>query len=238
MSTPLLPAERASALRPRLAGKTLALCLPGRRYSGRFLTKFAELVSLATNQLGLRLMFSQAYTPVVADCRMRVAGGSNDGGRLQAPFGGQPYDYMLWIDSDIAFEFEHLLNLLELDGDIVSGWYAQPGGATATVERADDADFLRDGRYRFLTIAEIEARAAPFAVDHTGLGWMLVRRGVFEKLPMPWFEHTSRWLADAGREVIVPCSEDAAFCLKARAAGFRILLDPRTRVGHEKEFVI
>lgn len=238
MSNAPSAAERAAHLRQRLAGRTLALCLPGQRYSGRFLTRFAELVSCAGTMLGLRLMFSQAYVPVVSDCRMRVAGAYNDGGRFQKPFDGQPYDYMLWIDSDIAFSFEHLLNLLELDVDIAAGWYIQPGGSTVTVERVDDADFLRDGHYRFLSAEDISSRPASFPVDYTGFGWMLVRNGVFEKVEMPWFEQASRWVLHGGREIIVPCSEDVAFCLKAKAAGFRVMLDPRTRVGHEKEFVI
>ena len=34
------------------------------------------------------------------------------------------------------------------------------------------------------------------------------------------------------------CGEDVSFCLDAKEAGFRIMCDPRIRVGHEKTRVI
>jgi hypothetical protein len=34
------------------------------------------------------------------------------------------------------------------------------------------------------------------------------------------------------------CSEDVAFCLDAKNAGFEIWVDPKCRVGHEKTLII
>ena len=30
-------------------------------------------------------------------------------------------------------------------------------------------------------------RKKPFTVDYTGFGWVLIKNGVFESLPYPWF---------------------------------------------------
>jgi len=60
----------------------------------------------------------------------------------------------------------------------------------------------------------------PFEVDAAGTGVMLVRTEVFKKVPEPWFfSNTS-------------LGEDIWFCLQAKKLGFKILCDPRIKVGH------
>lgn len=50
----------------------------------------------------------------------------------------------MWIDSDIRFNNEMFQKLVDMDTDIASGWYAQPGGAssggfyTPVVQTMDD----------------------------------------------------------------------------------------------------
>jgi len=67
---------------------------------------------------------------------------------------------------------------------------------------------------------EVAGKLAP--VDWVGAGALLVRRPVLEKMaPGPWF-----WPDETGD------GEDITFCLKARAAGFRVYCDGRAQVGH------
>lgn len=229
---------RIAAVAEQVSGKTLAICLPGKNYSGRFMMSLIDLGNFCARSLGLNIMYSQQYSPVVADCRMKVLGGRNDGGRFQRPFDGPLYDWVLWIDSDMAFTREHLLDLLEMNEDIASGWYMQPGGLSTLVERIDHVEYCANGAYPFMSKEKIESQRGPFAVDYAGMGWMLVRAGVYEAIEMPWFEMPAQWLDYNGREYIVPVSEDVAFCLKAKVAGFRVMINPLTRPGHEKLMVI
>ncbi len=174
--------------------------------------------------------------------RCKVVGADVNRGKKQTPWGGKiNYDYMMWIDSDICFDSQKLFDLLKMDKDIASGWYAQPGGASSggfyspVVEKMDDAYFKKHGSYQFLTTEDLGKKKDPIKVDYIGFGWVLIKRGVFEKLEYPWFAPK---LIDIGGGIQDVCSEDVSFCHDAKAAGFDIWLDPKCRVGHEKTLVI
>ena len=165
-----------------------------------------------------------------------MPGASVDHGRSQAPFGGKiSYDYMLWIDSDIVFDNKAFDKLLKLNKPIVSGWYSQPGGYTPVVEHMEDDFSEKHGAYKFISAKEMSELKSPFKADYTGFGWILIKKGVFEKLPYPWFAPKRRTI---GEDIEDMCSEDVAFCLDAKTAGFEIWVDPSVRVGHEKIMVI
>lgn len=169
--------------------------------------------------------------------RCKVAGANVTRGKYQAPFGGEvDYDYMMWIDSDIAFTTKQFFSLLEMDKDIASGWYAQPGGLyTPVVKTMDDDFFKNNGSYQFLTTEDMSKYKDPFTVDYIGFGWVLIKRGVFESIEYPWFAPK---LLKIGEDIQDVCSEDVSFCHDAKAAGFEIWLDPACRVGHEKTLTI
>jgi hypothetical protein len=222
-------------------GKTVVFCLPGSSYSGRFLVNFVSLIE-ACKDVGLTPLISQEYSSMVNYARCKVAGADVKNGKNQAPWGGKvKYDYMMWIDSDISFTNDSFFNLLKMDRDIASGWYAQPGGASSggfyspVVESMDDDYFKKHGTYQFLTTEDMSKKPGPIKVDYIGFGWVLVKRGVFEKLDYPWFAPK---LLSIGEGIQDVCSEDVAFCHDAKAAGFDIWLDPKCRVGHEKTLVI
>jgi GT2 family glycosyltransferase len=67
------------------------------------------------------------------------------------------------------------------------------------------------------------------------MGFMAVKYGVFEKLDYPWFEAQS---FDLGEGIYDFCSEDVGFCLKAIEAGYKVRVNPKIIVGHEKKLVI
>ena len=49
--------------------------------------------------------------------RCKCAGADVRRGKKQKPFDGLPYDYMMWIDSDIIFNnesFEKLLSMIKI----------------------------------------------------------------------------------------------------------------------------
>jgi len=223
-----------------IKGKTFVICLPGKTYSGKFVTSMIELV-MYIQGLGGKVMVSQHYSPMVNFARCKVAGANVMSGINQKPFGGVDYDYMLWIDSDQVFDNTSFQKLLDMDKEIASGWYCQPytmtdgSRLTPIVEFMNNAFFLEHGSYQFLSANQIQEKEEPFVVDYIGFGWVLVKNGVFERMDYPWFAPKPIKISD---DITEMCSEDVAFCRDAMLAGFDIWVDPTCKVGHEKLFVV
>lgn len=217
-----------------LKDKTIIFCLPGKTFSGDFMMSFIELLSFVGSQ-GANFKVSQQYSSMVNYARCKCAGADVTRGKNQKPFDGFEYDYMMWIDSDIRFNTEMFMKLVEMDKDIASGWYSQPGGTSPVVEKMDDEFFKQNGTYQFLTADELTKRAEVTKVDYIGFGWVLIKQGVFENIEYPWFAPK---LLNIGEDMQDVCSEDVSFCHDAKNAGFEIWLDPTCRVGHEKTLVI
>ena len=124
--------------------------------------------------------------------------------------------------------------------EIVAGWYCTEDGKTTSVAHwLDEDDFRTNGGVmNHETIDSISKRKKPFTVDYTGFGWLLIKNGVFEHegMPYPWFAPKMQIFESGAVQDM--CGEDVSFCLDAKEAGFRIMCDPRIRVGHEKTRVI
>ena len=214
--------------------KTVVICMPGNTYSGKFMINFLELF-MHIKALGGIPIVSQQYSSMVNFARCKVAGADALKGKNQAPFNGQHYDYMLWIDSDIIFSTQSFDKLVSMDCDVASGWYSQPGNTTPVVEKMDDDYFRSNGSYQFITSDEMEKRKFSFKADYIGFGWVLVKQGIFERMEYPWFAPK---LQDLGNGIQDMCSEDVAWCHDAHKLGIDIYVDPQVRVGHEKTQII
>ena len=160
-------------------------------------------------------------------------------GPSQKPWDGKlEYDYQLWIDSDIVFDTEKFFRLVAHDKDIVGGWYMTEDGRTTSVAHwLEEGDFRNNGGVMNHETGEsMSKRKKPFTVDYTGFGWVLIKKGVFESLPYPWFAPKMQTFESG--EVQDMCGEDVSFCLDAIEKGYEIWCDPVIRVGHEKMRVI
>ena len=60
------------------------------------------------------------------------------------------------------------------------------------------------------------------------MGWMLVKKGVFEKINQPFY--STEQLGSKGEDII--------FQLKAKEQGFKSLVDTSVIVGHEKTYIL
>lgn len=225
-------------------GKTIAFCLPGRSYSGTFLTQFIRLV-FDLNQLGINFYISQKYSSMVNFARTDCLQADNFAGTMLTPWRGQVnYDYIMWIDSDIVFNTQNVLDLLEMNKDIATGWYVQSNGTATSnqstvVVNMDKELLLKSGSYYFETIEDMQRRSEPFKIDYCGFGWVLMKKGVFEKIPYPWFAPKRVQLTrEDGILLEDMCSEDVAMCEDFRSYGFEIWCNPKVRVGHEKTIVL
>ena len=223
-----------------LRGKSLVFCMPGRGCSYVFLKNFVQM-AFDLVQHGVSIQISQDYSSMVNFARCKCLGANVLRGPDQIPWDGKlKYDYQLWIDSDIVFKTEQLLQLVLMDKDIAAGWYMTEDGQTTSVAHWLDEDNFRNngGVMNHETGETMSKRKKPFTVDYTGFGWLLVKNGVFEHKDMkyPWFAPKMQ-VFDSG-EVQDMCGEDVSFCLDAKEAGMEIWIDPKIRVGHEKTRII
>ena len=223
-----------------LRGKSLVFCMPGRGCSYVFLKNFVQM-AFDLVQHGVSIQISQDYSSMVNFARCKCLGANVLRGPDQIPWDGKlKYDYQLWIDSDIVFKTEQLLQLVLMDKDIAAGWYMTEDGQTTSVAHWLDEDNFRNngGVMNHETGETMSKRKKPFTVDYTGFGWVLIKNGVWEheEMKYPWFAPKMQ-VFESG-DVQDMCGEDVSFCLDAKKEGIETWCDPRIRVGHEKTRVI
>ena len=188
----------------------IVFCIPGRNFSGRFFKCWTNLIKyLESKEIEWELV--NTYSPIVYQARLRCANEAMD----------KDYDYMMWIDSDIIFKPNDFEKLLSHEKDIVSGLYFQQNSNSVYDIPNEYAciglDSKKLSRYDiFNGLVEVKAN---------GMGWMLVKQGVFEKIDKPFDPEGLR-------------GEDITFQMKALEQGFRSYVDPFVVVGHEKSFIL
>lgn len=143
-------------------------------------------------------------------------------------------DVFLMIDDDIVFQpeqAEHLVDLCRNGHDVVSAVYpVRDAGHLALRGTGGDLVF--------------GPNEAPREIRYASTGFLAVHRRVFDALmpTLPWCHVNQPW---AFKPLFLPMvvedldfvghnylSEDWAFCERARAAGFKIWLDPTIVLGH------
>lgn len=210
------------------------VCIPGNTFSDKFLVNWTNFIGKCYAR-GIRIYLSNRYTSNVYYVRSMCLGADVLRGENQKPFDGKlEYDYILWIDSDISFKFEDFTELLSHKKDIIGGLYLMEGGtnfAVVTEENWDWNFFLKNGYFKFLSPPELSKYSNPIKVSYTGFGFLLIKKGVFEKIKYPWFEPKIYELENGIRDF---ASEDVSFCIKAKEYGYDIFIDKNVIVGHEK----
>ena len=176
----------------------IIFCLPGKEFSNTFLVNWSKTLYLLTKN-GYNYTISNSYDSNVFFVRNKCLGGNVLNGKDQKVFqGNADYDYIFWIDSDIIFMPEQVLNMIGQMEDnkklnILSGLYLMEGGteyATVDKDRFNYNEFINhNGRFPFINREEILLKNGKhFEVDYTGFGFICIRKGVFEQLEYPWFK--------------------------------------------------
>jgi GT2 family glycosyltransferase len=185
---------------------------------------------------GIKFVISRQESSVIYFVRNMCLCGDVLRGENQKPFNGKiDYTHLMWIDNDIVFTPQQFQKLLDYDKEIVSGVYLMADQMHyATVEKWDENFFQEKGHFDFIKPDNFKNKTGLIEVAYTGLGFMLVKKGVFESLKYPWFEPLFFTIGQCKDF----SSEDVAICTKFKQNGFKIYIDPQIRVGHEKKMVI
>lgn len=134
--------------------------------------------------------------------------------------------HIMFIDADMIFPSSGILRLIDADKDIVGAAYNQRGNPQSgdqnisTVKLADE-----DGNL----IASNEIPPQLFKCWSLGLGFVLVKMPVFEKLMKPYFRDSE---SPQGEHH----TEDVEFFGKCQAAGFDVWCNPTIKMGHIGKF--
>ena len=214
----------------------IVLCVPGDNFSKDVTMDLTRFLFEAKGA-GWDVVFSMDYDPNVYYVRNKLLGGDVGRGPSQKPFDGKiEYDYVLWVDSDIRFNFKMVQKLLENKKDVVCGLYRMKDlQHFAVVKDMDDAYFAEHKTYQFFSVDDFKKLTEnntldPFKVDYTGMGICLVSKKAIESLEYPWFRPI--WMNVGDMKDFT--SEDVGFCIQLRKAGFEIWCDPKVVAGHMK----
>ena len=119
--------------------------------------------------------------------------------------------------------FQDFFGLFRHDKDIVSGLYLRkPRSDSLSDIPIEFACFNEDGKKLYTN----EVNGELIKVWSNGMGWMLVRKEVFEDVENPFDQTYSEQ------------SEDIIFQVKAREKGYKSYVIPDVILGHEKMLIV
>ena len=145
---------------------------------------------------------------------------------MTAEFLKTHHTHMMWLDADIEFTSDDVAKLWNLDADIAVGVYRMK------TPKSKYAAWV-DGKL----ITNLKKFKEPMEVDYAGTGFMMIKRGVIEKLKevSPKYENEMK---DIPAIYMTPIhngileSEDYHFCRIAREAGYKVMMDPSVKLRH------
>ena len=142
------------------------------------------------------------------------------------------YDYLFFFENDMIVTPQDVRALIARDVEVVSALYVHGDGDTMIhhdIPKHDDA-------YSHGT-KELPPRGRLYPVAHTGMGALLVKRGVVEQIEHPWFAPMMVRNKDI-KTTIGWTGQDAGFCDRLRHVNIQPYVDPEVRVGHVKSHTV
>lgn len=227
----------------------IVFCVPGDITSMMWVWSWSDML-VKCLQTGLKIAFYPKYNCNIYYVRNACLGGNNLLDINQKPFQGKlDYKYICWIDTDTIPSFNGLQRLIKQDVDVVSGIYkmADMVHYAAVVKKDFDYYIKHNSMFQFLSEQDVKTFLAVkknsknikdflIEVDYAGMGFTLIKKGVFEKIKYPWFRPLPFTIPINGIKDFA--GDDVSFCQLAQEAGFKIFVDIGLRCGHRKSIVI
>lgn len=138
------------------------------------------------------------------------------------------FTHYLFIDSDTVVSVEAVKKLLSYDLDIVAGAYVSRESEYCYVGghfKYDDKNIVD-----FINIEK--STKGLIEVDWVGAGCLLIKKGVFENLPYPWFHYPIIEKMCDGDKHAEMVFEDVGFSMLAKKHGYNIYMDCDVEVKH------
>lgn len=132
------------------------------------------------------------------------------------------FQWVMFLDDDVIAPPDTFARLARHNLDVVSGLYYRRHEPICPV-----AMTMVDGKPTWVT--SWNPPECVLDVDLVGAGCLLIHRRVLERIERPWFDWEIGRKVPEGRTAM---SEDFAFCLKVKVAGFKVHLDTSVRCAH------
>lgn len=137
----------------------LKICLPGNNFSDMFFDSWNKFIGHLDSTKAFDYEIIRVSSKNVFEVRNACLKGNPKLGKNQKPFGGEKYDYIFWLDSDIVFNVNQFYQLLYHDKPIVCGSYLMHDKQNTTnVERWDVKFFREFGVFPFMSYEEVQVR--------------------------------------------------------------------------------
>jgi len=151
-------------------------------------------------------------------------------GRMEmvASFLKTDHTHLFWLDADIEFTPEDVAKVWNMDADIGVGVYCMKKREELWFAAWVNGALIKD-------LDQFEGK--PTEVDFAGTGFMCIKRNVIETLAAK-LESYDGPPGNVPALFMTPIiernlmSEDYYFCREARAAGFKVMVEPTVRLGH------
>jgi hypothetical protein len=174
---------------------------------------------------------------------------------LVAMFLDSPATHLMFIDSDIGFDPLEAEAMLKFNQDVVAGMYPLKvmEWDAAAIRRAKSGEHPSTAPIRFVGVplaeSQREWRGGFVTGEFAGTGFMLIKRGVFERMieAYPHVHYTASHTSSSAPATqnlyaLFDCmiepetghylSEDYTFCKRFRAIGGKIWLNTRSYLTH------
>ena len=184
-------------------------------YNARFGDCLTQLVSQSLNA-GIELCQSACYREQITFARNKIATKA-----LEAKV-----DYILYLDDDMIFKPDLLVNLLNDQKDIVGGLTflrSEPHEPSFYKLNSDEKTYNPIYMWKPKELVECDA---------IGMAATLIKKEVFEQMYKVSAKEKDVWGFFEGY------AEDLNFCNKARHLGFKMFCDTNNLVGHITEKII
>lgn len=221
--------------------KKVMLAIPGKTFGSPFVASLVQTLFAVWQSGKYDISLSFGYSSFVPFARMKTLGLDVLRGADQKPFNGAEYDVFITIDSDIVFNAQQLCDIIDATDNypVVSGLYKMANGKNfACVKEWDTENFVKNGTFTFMSPSDITTIDTDtdryIEVAYNGMGFFAARKEVLDAIKYPYFWAPLQQIGD----LTDMCSEDVAFCKNIQEAGYKIMVDTKVIVGHEKTFVI
>lgn len=207
----------------------IIFCIPSQSFGGAFFDNWFNVFLPDVMNKGIKYVLSRQHSPVYYYARNASLGGNVLAGKDQKPWQSQlDYDFIMWIDSDIIFNSEHIYQMCYMNKPIVAGYFPTAHNkSVAPIVETWDEDAI-DYNYRkplYMSMEDIRSRTAPFPVEYSSIKYTLFKKGVIEKIEYPWFQpiyFRNQKIYNFENE-----QENIDFCIQLKEKGFQILVNPK-----------
>ncbi len=225
----------------------MIIALPGDNFSSKFLVSWSNALASLWVSDKYEVAVAPGSGSFVTFVRMQTLGLDVKRGITQKPFNGDNFDIWVTIDSDVIFNAEHLMELIDATEKhpVVAGLYRMSDlEHFAVVKTWDHSYFAKNGTFEFLTQDAVntwksETGLKYMPINYTGMGFFACRKEVLDKMTYPYFNgDLKEVIGDDGVIMRDISSEDVNFCQNISKAGYEIVVNVDLRVGHLKPLVI